>query len=102
MELIVGIFLGMMLYSSYIKLKEALELKRIEKKVTEKLNEFREKVINSRIEELQGCLYLFNSDTDEFLCQASTFDELEKIASEKFPGKLFNVPPDQLKKYIKD
>lgn len=102
MELIIGIFLGIIFHSSYIKIKHELELKKIERAVMKKMAEFKEKVINSRIDEMNGVLYLFNEDNGEFLCQANTFNELEKLASEKFPGKLFNIPPQQMKKYANE
>lgn len=102
LALLVGILIGIISTRVYYQVKNTLELKTIENKVREKLAELKEKVINSRIDEMNGALYLYNTDTGEFLCQAATFPELEKVASTKFPGKLFNISPEQLKFYVKD
>lgn len=102
MEFIIGLLLGIIAHRTYIKIKHELALKKIERAVVEKMAEFKEKVINSRIDEMNGVLYLFNEDNGEFLCQANTFPELEKLASEKFPGKLFNIPPQQMRKYANE
>jgi len=106
MELIiVGVICFMMGYwlSGFVRdIKDKIEINKLERGITERLEKFREKVIPSRIEEENGVLYLYNSDTNEFLGQANNFDELEKSMADKFPGKLFNVPQDELRKYLKD
>lgn len=99
MQIIVGMLLGAAMYSLFVKLQNYLLLKDVEKRVTSRLEELKSKMINSRIDEVNGALYLYSEDNGEFLCQANSFPELEKIASEKFPGKLFNIPPHQMRKY---
>ena len=89
--------------SNFVRdVKERMEIKKLEDGITERLEKFREKVIPSRIEEENGVLYLYNSDTNEFLGQANSFEQLENAMMEKFPGKLFNVPKEELSKFIKD
>lgn len=83
-------------------IQEQMEINKLERGITERLEKFREKVIPSRIEEENGVLYLYNSDTNEFLGQANSFEELEKAMMDKFPGKLFNVPKEELSKFTKD
>lgn len=106
MELIiVGVVCFMMGYwlAGFIRdIKDRMEINKIERGIKDRLEEFRSKVIPSRIEEEKGVLYLYNSDTNEFLGQANSFDELEEAMAAKFPGKLFNVPKDELSKFIKD
>jgi hypothetical protein len=89
--------------SGFIRdIKEQMEIKKLERGITERLEKFREKVIPSRIEEENGVLYLYNSDTNEFLGQANSFEQLEEAMMAKYPGKLFNVPKDELSKFTKD
>lgn len=89
--------------SGFIRdIKEQMEIKKLERGITERLEKFREKIIPSRIEEENGVLYLYNSDTNEFLGQANSFTELEQTMMTKFPGKLFNVPKEELSKFTKD
>lgn len=84
------------------EVKDKMEINKLEKAVTERLEKFREKIIPSRIEEENGVLYLYNSETNEFLGQANSFHELEETMMAKFPGKLFNVPKEELSKFTKD
>lgn len=102
MELFIGIMIGIVLHRTFIAIRHELAMKKIEKAVENKLSEFKSKVINSRIDEMNGVLYLYNSDNDEFLCQANSFTELEELARTKFPGKLFNIPPQQMRKYVNE
>lgn len=89
--------------SSFVRdVKERMEIKKLEDGIIERLEKFKEKVIPSRIEEENGVLYLYNSDTNEFLGQANNFEQLEEAMMAKFPGKLFNVPKEELSKFIKD
>lgn len=83
-------------YESYKALKELDEV------VNEKLTMLREKIIPSRLEEENGMLFLYNRNTNEFLGQGSSFEELERNMKEKYPDKLFNVPQEELDIYIKD
>lgn len=87
------------LVDSYEKYKA---LKELDEVVNEKLTMLREKIIPSRLEEENGILFLYNRNTNEFLGQGSSFEELEKNMREKYPDKLFNVPQEELDIYIKD
>jgi hypothetical protein len=73
----------------------ALE-KRLETKIAETLTKLKETIIPARIEVANGVFYMYNRETNEFLAQGNTFDELEKTARSKFPNKLFNVPQSEL------
>lgn len=70
--------------------------KRVEKKINETLDEFRKAIIKSRIEVVNGMYFLYNRETEEFIAQGTTFDELEKAAKLKYPDKLFHVPHKEL------
>lgn len=104
-SLIIGVvcfIFGYWLSGFVHSIKEQMAINKIERGITERLEKFKEKIIPSRIEEENGVLYLYNSDTNEFLGQANSFQELETAMSAKFPGKLFNVPKEELSKFMKD
>lgn len=74
-------------------------LKRLDKELGEKIDKIRERIIPARIEEVNGSLFLYNSETNEFLGQGKNFTELENAVRVKYPNKLFNVPQKELDKY---
>lgn len=74
-------------------------LKKLDQELGEKLDKIRERIVPSRIEEVNGSLFLYNSETNEFLGQGKDFAELEKTIRTKYPNKLFNVPQKELDKY---
>lgn len=80
-------------------IKQYHMLKKIDQELNEKLKTIREKIIPSRIEEVNGTLFLYNSETNEFLGQGKNFEELELAVRSTYPNKLFNVPQSELSKY---
>lgn len=103
LELISSFVLGFIVCKVYISFGVYKENLKLEQQITEKLAELKSRIIPSRIEEADdGSLFLYNSDTNEFLGQGKTADELETNVKKKFPNKLFNIPPEQLNKYMKE
>lgn len=103
MEFFIGLLCGILLIVLVVILVvNALaraRLKYIEKKVEEGIAAFKRHVINSRIEDVNGQLFLYNKETDEFLGQGKDLQELNDVVMKRFPDKLFNVPQEELKKY---
>jgi len=102
LEFLVGFFIGTVLYKTYIDIKVKLLEKRLEERIELTLTQLKKSIINSKIEVDNGVYYLYNRETNEFIAQGNTFDELEKAAKTKFPDKLFNVPQKELNEIIKD
>lgn len=101
LEFLVGVFLGIMFHRIYIDIRLRFLEKRIEDKIEKTLTEIRKNVIDSKIEFVNGVYYLYAKETNEFLAQGNTFDELEKAARTKYPEKLFNVPQSELNQLLK-
>lgn len=101
-ELLVGVLLGVMFHRIYIDIRLRLLEKRIGDKIEKTLTEIRKNVIDSKIEFVDGVYYLYAKESNEFLAQGNTFDELEKAARSKYPDKLFNVPQSELNQLLKD
>ena len=53
--------------------------------------------INIKIERNGDFYYVFESETDTFMGQATTREDLEKVLGEKFPGKRFYATSTNLK-----
>ena len=106
MESVILLAIGMIVGAWFLylvqKVKRELITYRIEKEIREKVDKLKEKIIPSRIEESNGILFLYNSETNEFLGQGTDAESLEVSVKSRYPGKLFNVPQDQLDKYFKE
>jgi hypothetical protein len=105
MEFIVGIFFGALICFTVIAAVAhflvRMRVARLEKALVDGIRKFREHVIPSRIEEVNGRLFLYNRETEEFLGQGTTFEELNIHVKERYPNKLFDVPEGELSKFIK-
>lgn len=97
-----GVIVGYAVYALISAYKKFKLLRELDITIEEKLSSLKEKIIPSRIEEENGMLFLYNKDTNEFLGQGKTLIELEHSVKDKFPGKLFNVPQEELNKYNKE
>ena len=95
-DFLIGLLLGILAHRFYIYVRVSMLEKRLDKKVEEVLTEFRKSIIKSRVEHVNSVYYLYNRDTNEFIAQENTFDELEKAAKLKHPDKLFHVPHSEL------
>lgn len=99
---LVGGFIGYATRGVMYEYARLKALKELDGSIAEKLKTLKEKLVPSRIEEENGVLFLYNSETNEFLGQGNSFEELENNMKEKFPDKLFNVPQEEINKYLKD
>jgi len=60
------------------------------------LEEFEERVVRARLEFDSNNMLCYNRETDEFLAQAKTWDELNIVLKNRFPDKMFDVPQEQI------
>lgn len=63
----------------------------------EAMNEIKEKVINAYVEKAGDTLFVYSKEDGSFLAQGKDLDELTDILMNRFPDKLFNVSPEDLK-----
>lgn len=95
MELLLGIVIGVVgtfiIIDIVAKYIERIEDKRLDEKLEKGLEKLRETIIPSRIESANGILYLYNKETNDFIAQGTTFEELNDNAKRRYPEKLFNV-----------
>jgi hypothetical protein len=80
-------------YSKYIQHKRLTKMAYYAQGI---LEEFEERVINARLEIEDGVIRCYNKDTDEFLAQGKSMDEVNDVLKKRFPDKLFNVRQEQI------
>jgi len=101
MDFLFGFVLGILVFRIYSSIALYFLEKRLEEKIENTLKEFRKNVVNSKIEVVNDMYFMYNRETSEFLGQAKTFEELEKVMKAKYPNKLFNVPHNELMEALK-
>ena len=101
LELVLGVLIGIFLHRAYIHIRVQMLEKRIEQKIDAVLTEYRKNIIDSKIEYVNNTYFLYNKDTNEFLGQGSTFEELESFVRQKYPDKKFNVPQSELNQLLR-
>lgn len=89
--LIVGVIGTFIVIDIVARAVEKLSDKELDEKVEKGLAKLRETIIPSRIEHVNGMLYLYNKETNDFIAQGKSFEELNENAKKRFPEKLFNV-----------
>lgn len=60
------------------------------------VTEFKSKVVDVTVEKAGDVFYIYRKDDGTFLAQGSDINKLSDILIEKFPGKMFNVTPEDL------
>lgn len=74
---------------------------RIMKQLVNKASEsykqsIRESIVNAYVEKSGDEYFVYRKDDNAFLAKGKDIDDLTDILQEKFPGKYFNIPNDQL------
>lgn len=100
-EFLFGFLLGALTIKLYMMLEMYLIEKRLEKRIDEVLTKFRSHLINSKIEVVNDVYFMYDRDTNAFLAQGNSFEELNQNAMKKYPDKLFNVPHNELMEVMK-
>ena len=84
------------------KIREQVAQRNIDKiidEITENtLKEFKQRVVDIRVEDHDGNFFIYRKDDGSYLAHAADKNTLEDTLSEKFPGKFFNASDEDLKK----
>lgn len=103
LAVIFGAVLGYFIASVVNRYREILAIRELDENISTTLKRIKDKIIPARIEEEEGgVLFLYNSETNEFLGQGVNFEELENAVKTKYPSKIFNVPQAEIDKHFKD
>lgn len=97
--IVAGVVAGIMLilYSRHMHFKR---INRMLMAANGMLEALEESVIDTRIEFDDNIMRAYNMETDEFLAQGKTWDELNSVLRNRFPDKMFNVKQDQIDKAV--
>lgn len=104
MDLFTLILMGFLVISVIRSISATMHQKQMEMlddKFKEGMEKLKQTIIPSTIEEANGMLLMYNSETNEFLAQGKTMQELNENAKLRFPDKLFNVPQEIIDKHMK-
>jgi hypothetical protein len=86
LSLLAGIVYGWRLREIHAK----VVTKRIMQELSEELEEAEsDELIQINIEQHSGVFYVYNKQTDEFMGQGSSKEQLEDVLAKRFPGKRF-------------
>jgi hypothetical protein len=86
---------GIVIYDAY---KIAMFEKYINEKLEQDLEEVKSKIIHTELVFESNSLLLYNKETNEFIAQANTWDELNEILSERYPDYFFHLENEIMKK----
>jgi hypothetical protein len=81
-------------------LREEMAKRRVDyimKQLGEDLEQIADELIQIKIERHSGQYYVFDKETDEFMAQATTREELEDSLAKRYPEKRFAATPENLK-----
>lgn len=92
-----GFIVGWVLREEMAKRRVNKLMAQLEGDIGEKVETLRKNSIPIKIEIHSGVYYVFNKDSDEFMGQAPTRDELEAELAKRFPDKRFIATPENLK-----
>ena len=95
LSLLAGIVYGWRLRGIHLK----VVTQKIMQELSEQLEEEAEsdELIQINIEQHSGVFYVYNKQTDEFMGQGSSKEQLEDVLAKRFPGKRFACPEKILK-----
>lgn len=72
-------------------------IQKLTSEISEKMVEdFKDRVVDVTVEKNGDFFYIYRKDDGTFLGQGTDIDSLSDKLIEKFPGKLFNVSPEEL------
>lgn len=102
MELILTIILssivGIGAFFILDRITYARRMLEVREHAEELLEEFNEKVVYSRIEVENDTIIMYNNETNEFLAQGKTWEELNLRLKERFPDKWFHLDQEVIER----
>lgn len=66
--------------------------------VSEAEQALKSSTINIKVEDHNGEFFIYRKDDGSYLAHGKNMNTLEDILNDKFPGKMFNASPEDLKK----
>lgn len=70
----------------------------VEEMFDKQIDEAKKNIINITVEDVDGQFFIYAKDDGRYLAHGESMSKLEDILNEKFPGKMFNATPEDLKR----
>ena len=99
LTIILGLFLGWMvskIIQGYLRAKLLLE---IQEKVEESQVEIKQHIIMVNVEKHDDVFYLYEKNTDQFIAQGKTIEELSRRCQERFKNHTIIADENDLKSF---
>lgn len=64
--------------------------------VREIMDKLKKDVIPCKLEFVNNTILMYNRETNEFIAQGNSYDELEELLKQKFPDKFFDVKQEDI------
>ena len=99
LTIILGLFLGWMvskIIQGYLRAKLLLE---IQEKVEESQVEIKQHIIMVNVEKHDDVFYLYEKNTDQFIAQGKTIEELSQRCQERFKNHTIIADENDLKSF---
>lgn len=77
-------------------LHQRLVARRIGEAVASLSQQYDQEIIEINIEKHDGVIYVYDKKTKQFMAQGKTRAEIESVLAEKYPGKRFAAPSNDL------
>lgn len=91
----VGIVSGIV--SSYIIKRELISTdEEMDEQVKEIMDKIKKDVIPGKLEFVNNTILMYNRETNEFIAQAKSYEELEERLKKDFPEKYFDVKQEDI------
>jgi hypothetical protein len=83
--------------ASYIIKRELIGSEdEINEQVHEIMNKMKQTVVPCKLEFVNNTILMYNRETNEFIAQGNTFEELETRLKKEFPDKYFDVKQEDI------
>lgn len=69
----------------------------VEKARAEYIEDIKKNIVDVKLEKAGDTFFIYSKEDGTFLAQGKTMTELEDNLSSRFPGKMFNTSPEDLK-----
>jgi signal transduction histidine kinase len=95
---VVAVLVALKIHQDREDRKRMDRLEQLRDYAQEVVDEIGDRRVRIKAEIDDGIIFVYDSETGEYMAHANSYEDIEEELSKKFPGKLFDIPGDQLLK----